>query len=755
MSDQPVPTPDAKSRAAAETASVAEVGAAVVATRRATADDPLLGCLVFLARYFERPRTAESLRAELPEHVDRMNASLFVRAASRANLQAQAVKRSLDSLTNEVLPAVLITEDAGAVVLLKWLGEGGRGLVLVPREGGAPREADLSEIKDAYAGYAILVKPQFRGLLGDAGRRVGTSEAWWWGPMASNLWIYGQVILAAIMVNLFAIATPLFIMAVYDRVLPNDAIDTLWVLAIGATTVYVFDFIMRTLRGVFVDTAGARMDVIGGGRIFDRILDLKMASAESSSGKTANTVREFESLREFLTSATLTSLVDLPFVFLFIAVLWIIAGPVALVLVLAIVAVLVVGVCVQVPLTKMVRRSYAASEAKHTVLVETVAGLETIKQVGAHGRMRKQWEESLAASADWSRRARALSLVGVNFTQFAQQMSMIGVIVVGVLAVREGTMSAGALIACVMLTGRTLAPLAQVAQLGSRFNQAIAAYKAITELMRKPVERPEDRDLLNRDTIEGAVEFRAATFAYPGSDTGALTQVSFSVKPGERVGLVGRVGSGKSTLLKLLMGLYEPTDGAVLIDGIDMRQLDPADVRHAIGAVPQEPILFRGTVRENIATAVPWADDLAVVEAAKAAGIHEFLAKHPVGYELKVGERGQGLSGGQRQAVALARALIVDPSILILDEPTSAMDNTTEAQLKAQLRRVVQGRTLFLVTHRLGLLELCDRIIVIEGGRVVSDGPRDTVIAALTGAKPPAKPAAKPAAETPQKPAAE
>lgn len=697
--------------------------------RAVTDSDALLGCLVYLSKFYERPRTIESLRSGISDYDGHMTASQFVKAAPRANLTARVVRRSFKTLDERLFPIVLITRDETALILQGSAPDGGF-LVLDPLEGSLPQEMSSQDLQARYAGYAILVRPPLRSQHHN--EADANHKSWFWGPVGKSMWLYAQVIVAAIVVNFFQLASPLFIMAVYDRVLPNQALDTLWVLAIGVFTVYAFDFIIRSLRSYFVDVAGARVDIIAQKRIFSRLIDVKLSDVKESPGEMSNTIREFEQLREFLTSATLTTLVDVPFTVLFIVALYIIAGPVAWVLVTVVIVVLVVGLAIQIPLHRLTQQAFKTNETKHSVLVESVSALETVKQVGAQGRLRKQWDNALSDSADTGRRARTLSQIGVNFTQTCHHLAIVGVVVVGVLAVQSGQMTAGAMMACVMLTGRTLAPLAQMAQLASRFNRAIAAFASLKRIMNYETESG-GRDFLAKKSFDGEIELRNVSFKYPGSAKGTLHDITCHVKPGEIVGVVGRVGSGKSTFLKLLMGLYEPDEGSVLFDGIDGRQLDPADMRAAVGCAPQEPILFRGTVRDNIATSQPWADEEAILEASRVAGVHDFIAQHPLGYELVVGDRGQGLSGGQRQAVALARALMTDPPILILDEPSSSMDNTTEAQLTEHLKEVLKGRTVFLVTHRLSLLQLVDRIMVLDQGRIVRDGPRQEVIAALGG----------------------
>ena len=442
-------------------------------------------------------------------------------------------------------------------------------------------------------------------------------------------------------------------------------------------------------------------------------------------------MREFESLRDFFTSATVVTLVDLPFVLLFVAIVWWIGGPVALVPAIAVPLVIGFGLLLQVPLNRIVRRTFQEAAQKHGVLVESISGLETIKSVGAEGRMQRNWEQFVSATAASGMRARLLAGLGVNVALLAQNLAYVGVVIFGVYRIADGLMTVGALVACTIITGRAMAPLAQVAGILTRYHQARAAYDALDRTMALEVERPAQARFLHRPQLQGEVAFREVTFAYPGQKQPALDRVSFVIRQGERVGLVGRIGSGKTTIEKLVLGLYQPDQGAVLIDGTDLRQIDPADLRRSIGCVLQDVYLFHGTIRDNIALGAPFADDQAVLRAARIAGVDDFVARHPLGFDLNVGERGERLSGGQRQAVAVARALLLDPPMLVLDEPSSAMDNGAEGRLKQRLEQILPGKTLLLVTQRASFLSMVDRLIVLDGGRVVADGARHDVLKAL------------------------
>jgi ATP-binding cassette, subfamily C, bacterial LapB len=694
----------------------------------AGADDPLLASLVLLGELLERPTSAERLVGGLPLEDGRLTPALALRAATRAGLAARLVRRPLDRISDLTLPCILLLEGRDACVLVGRSGE--QAVVALPETGGRS-ELPQVELAARYTGHALFARPELHLDRRAAHARQEPRGSWFWGTLAQAWPIYGEVLLAAVLINLFALASPLFIMNVYDRVVPNHAIETLWVLAIGVLTVFLFDFLLRNLRGYFVDSAGRIADVKLASRIFEQVLGLKMAAKPASAGAFASNLREFESLRDFLTSATLVTLVDLPFVLLFIAVVWLIGGPVALVPGLALPLVVGVGLLLQLPLNAVVRRSFQDAAQKHGVLVESINGLETIKSTGAEGRTQRLWERYVGVTAGSALRARFLASLGVNFSALAQNLVTVGVVIFGVYRIADGAMTVGALVACTIITGRAMAPLGQVAGILTRYHQARAAFDALDQVMALPNERPADARFLHRPQIHGAVAFQNVSFRYPGEKQAALAQVSFAIKPGERVGLIGRIGSGKSTVERLVLGLYEPDQGAVLLDGTDLRQIDPADLRRNVGSVLQDVVLFRGTIRDNIALGAPFADDRAVLRAAELAGAADFVARHPKGFDLDVGERGERLSGGQRQAVAVARALLLDPPILVLDEPTSAMDNDAENRLKQRLGDVLADKTLLLVTHRASLLSLVDRLIVLDGGRLLADGPKDEVLKAL------------------------
>ncbi|GJL94261.1 MAG: ABC transporter [Hyphococcus sp.] len=558
---------------------------------------------------------------------------------------------------------------------------------------------------------------------------------WLFGPVRDNAKIYGQTIMAAAIINMLALVSSFFIMTVYDRVLPNQAIESLIALTIGVVIAHVFDFTLKSLRGYFIDIAGQRLDASVGATVFDNLMTMRLDARRGATGVLAGLVKEFENLRDFFSSATLVAIVDLPFIFLFIAVIAMVGGPIAFVPLIGVLGSIAAGVIVQPLIMKRTKEAMAEGHQKNAVLIETLAGLETVKTVDAGKLMRSRWRSGVMRQAKISTMGRFLNQFAVNSAGFAQQFSQVGVVVIGVFLVGANEITMGALIASVILTGRAMGPLAQVASLLSRVNSAFTSYKALDELMTVKSEVDPARDYLVRDQLKGKIEFREVSFTYPDQTDRAIDEVSFTIEPGERVAILGKNGSGKSTIARQITGIYQPTEGSVLIDDTDIRQIRPSDLRQNIGAVLQDVCLFTGSIKENIALGLDSVSDDDILRAAKVAGVHEFVGASAGGYDQRLAERGEGLSGGQRQAIALARALAPNPSMLLLDEPSSALDNQAEAALIARLDKVMRGRTLLIVTHRMSMVRLVDRIIVLDKGRVIVDGPRDTVMRAMSSAR--------------------
>ena len=488
---------------------------------------------------------------------------------------------------------------------------------------------------------------------------------------------------------------------------------------------------MRTLRSYLIDFSGRKLDVIAARRIYDQVLNMKLSGRPRSSGSFANMLHDFNAVREFFTSATITGLVDLPFTLFFLFIIYLLGGPIVYVLLALIALVVVVGLVLQKPLKSLVRKASRSSEAKHGLLVETIQGLETVKAIGADGRFRARYGTHVGENAALGQSSRFVSGIGVNAASFCQQSASVIVVLVGMYLVQDGNLTMGALIACVILGGRALAPIGQIATLMTKYHQAEGALSTLENIMGKPLERPAHKQFLHRPDLRGKITFDKVGFQYPNIAREVLQNVSFQIEPGEKVGIIGRIGSGKSTIAKLMLGLYDPSGGAILADDTDYQQIDPADLRRNIAYIAQDVMLFSGSVRDNIAASVPHASEEAILEAAKMSGVHDFVSRHPMGYDAPVGEQGNALSGGQRQSVALARAMLLKPKIIVCDEPTNALDMQAEAKFKAYIQKEIGDKTFILITHKHNMLDMVDRLILLDQGKVIMDGPRDKVVEAL------------------------
>jgi ATP-binding cassette subfamily C protein LapB len=552
--------------------------------------------------------------------------------------------------------------------------------------------------------------------------------------MRRNKSTYSKVALAAVMINCFGLVTSLFTMTIYDRVVPNNATDSLIALSIGFAVIVVFDFMLKLLRAYFVDIAGASIDREIGETLFARLLSLRLELRKGSTGATTGLMRELEALRDFFASATMTAVVDLPFIFLTLFVVALIGGRVVLVPLAAIPVVIGVGWLTQPAMNRLSARSMGEGLQKQSVLVETVGGLETVKATGAGGLLARRWTRAVEQHSASSLRQRLISSIGITTATSAGTISYAAVVIVGVGMIAKQEMTMGGLIACSILSSRAIAPLAQISQLLSRMTSTRTAYRQLNEMMSQPPEGPAGEGLKPRG-LKGRIEFRNVGFRYPGAAERTLDGISFAVEPGEHIALLGPVGSGKSTILRLVLGLYPAEEGVVMVDGTDIRQLDPAELRRHIGVALQESVLLTGSIRENIGLGREEVDDEELLRAATLSGTHSFIGQIANGYDLRLADRGEGLSGGQRQSIALARALAGSPPIVVFDEPTSAMDTQTEMMLIQRLQDELQGRTVILVTHRPPLLQLVSRILIVERGRIVADGPRDEVLKRLTRPK--------------------
>jgi ATP-binding cassette subfamily C protein LapB len=695
---------------------------------RSQHDDPLLDGLLTLCALHQRPASRAMLTTGLPLPAQRLSPDLLSRAAARAGLQGRLLVRKLEQIPGIALPALLLLKDLRAAVLLGWDGDQAR-LLLSESDGGEVR-VSREVLTEDYSGRVFFAQPQHK-FDTHQGTLIPRARSWFRDTLKRSRWLYADAIAASLVINLIALAAPLFVMNVYDRVVPNQATATLWILAAGITGAYLFDLLLKGLRGLCLDLAGKKTDLIISATLFERIVGMSMKFRPARVGSFAQNIHEFQGMRDFLTSLTLASLIDLPFTLIILGVIAILGGHLVWIPIVAFPLALGIGHFLQKPLTATLERTMALGAERQSSLIETLAGLDAVKVNNAESERQYQWEQTIGTLSRLELRVKVLSSLAMNITLLIQQMAGVAMIAFGVYQIIDGNLSMGGLVACYMLSGRALAPLAQLSGLLTRYQQAKVTMVSVDQMMELPQERNFEERPMSRSVLQGAIELRNLDFTYPNQQTLALSNVNLSIRPGEKIGIIGRSGSGKSSLAKLLVGLYQPDSGQLLVDGVDIHQIDVSELRHNIGYVPQDIQLLAGSLRDNLVSGARYVEDEMVLQAAELAGVHEFARLHPQGYELQVGERGQNLSGGQRQNVALARALLLNPPILLLDEPTSAMDNTGEERLKQRLQAVVENKTVILVTHRASLLSLVDRLLVIDRGQILADGPKASVMEAL------------------------
>lgn len=698
-------------------------------------DDPLLQCLLASAKFHGINTTAEALTTGLPLENGRLTPSLFIRASKRAGLVCEMHSAPLEQLDHEQMPVVLLLRDDEACLLIDWNPQNKLCQVVYPNRGDATVNVSAEKLAEHYSGVAMTMQPEFQFDKRSQQNTGAVKAHWFWSVLKENVPIYRDILLASFFINLFALALPLFMRIVFDRVVPNHATETLWVLSSGVMLVLLASIALRVMRAYFLDIAGRRVDIRLSASIMERVLGARLEARASSVGAHAARLKSFETIRDFITSAAISAIIDIPFAVIFMLVIGWIAWQMIIPLIIGIVVLLAYTFLIQSKLKELTETTYRASAMRNATLVESLTGLETLKAMGAEGYMQKKWETNSSFLARVGVQQKLLISSSASFTQWAQQMAVVFIIITGVYLVIAGELSIGGLLACFILSRLAMAPFGPIAGLMAQYNNAATAMASLDEIMDSPQEHDESINFLSRENFKGDIEFKNVTFSYPGSEQEPIKGISFHIRAGEHVAILGKVGSGKSTLQKLAMGLYQPTSGSVLIDGIDMRQLNPAQFRRRVGYVPQDVTLFYGSLRENLTMAQPQADDSDVVRAAELANLTEFVNRHPQGFDMLVGERGETLSGGQRKSVALARGVIHNPPLLLMDEPTGSMDHSTEAAIIKKLSNFIEGRTLLMVTHRTSLLELMDRIIVIDNGKLVADGPKARVMEALRQGK--------------------
>jgi len=704
--------------------------------------DSLLECLVLFTKLYHKPFSAEALTAGLPIEMGKESPELFSinnakglfsRAAEKAGLKSSLLKRPISQISPLQLPMIILLSNQGSCIIDQFSKDRLQAKIIMPAEEAVEQWVDMDVLESEYIGYGFMVKKAFE-YNDESSRTLHLDQKhWFWSTVKLSTGAYKDVLYASFLINLFVLASPMFTMNVYDRVVPNNAIETLWVFAIGIVIVYILITFLKFTRTYLLESAARKSDVIMSSIIFEKVLNLKMTHHSNSVGSFASHLRDFDSIRNFLTNATMTAIIDLPFAILFLFVIGYIGGYIVLIPIITTIFIIAYAMLIKKTLRSGVESIQEANAKKNSILIESLSNIETLKTLGTLGQAQWNWEESTGEIANKSSSSRLLSASIPTITQFLIQLNTVASIVYGVYLIQAFELSMGGLIAIIILTSRVLAPMAQVASLLTNYENTKSSYETINNIINLESERPHGKKFVQKPEFTGLIEFSDVTFTYPQADIPALKNVSFTIQPGEHVAIIGRIGSGKSTIQKLLLGLYEPDSGQILIDGIDINQIDPADLRKSISYVSQDIMLFRGTVKDNILYRATHASETDMIRASRISGTYEFVKKHPKGYEMTVGDRGQGLSGGQRQSIGIARAFLLNSPIMLMDEPSNAMDQLTEAKLLEQLSINLEGKTSLLVTQKMTLLKIVSRVIVINEGRVFIDSPKESALVQLQG----------------------
>ena len=696
--------------------------------------DPLLDSLVLLTEHFGNPCSADALSAGLPLTSTNLSPELLPQAAARAGLSAKLVCKSLDELPSMLLPCILMLKDKKALVLQELNLDENIAIVSLPETGGQS-SMSIEALESNFVGYMFLIKQQYRGDRNFDVHIDNSQEHWLWQKIKNTSSIYTDVIIASIMVNIFALVSPLFVMNIYDKVVPNLAFESLWVLAIGAGIAYIFDFILKQLRGYLIDVAGKKIDIEVSSTLFSKVIGVPLEKRSPSIGGMAKQLGEFDNVREFLSSATISALVDLPFALLFMLCIWLVAGDLVLFPIVA--SVLIIGYTLanQSALRKAIDESNKFSSLRHGHLIECLSALESIKANGAEGVVQNAWQQMIGHTSTWLLKSKNITNKVLNFASFIVQISVVGVVVLGVYRVSDNLISMGGIIASVMLTARAISPVAKLAGLMTRSNQTMSALRQLDTLMAQEGEFEDKAHLVSRTKLAGNINAENISFKYPHCDHTSLYPMSIKIEQGEKIAIIGHNGSGKTTLAKLLLGLYQPSNGNIQFDGLNYQQIHPSDLRRNVGYLPQDITLFHGTIRDNILFGTCQVTEFQIIRAVQLSGVNVFTDNNSQGLDQQVGENGSALSRGQRQSIVLARAILNSPQILLFDEPTASLDARAEKQFIQAINATTQDKTLLLITHKMDLLKLVDRILVLDKGMLVMDGDKNTVLAQLKNGK--------------------
>jgi ATP-binding cassette subfamily C protein LapB len=702
--------------------------------------DSLLNILLLFCKIYHQSSSEQSISVGLPVDPSGVTKlfslgkakSLFSRAAGHAGLSSRLIERPLANISPLQLPVILLLKDQQTCILDSFSADKKQAKIILSAEEATETWVDVDVLTSQYLGFSFLLKKKYAYDTNEIRTLKFENKHWFWSSIRYSKSLYQDVFSASLLVNIFVLATPLFTMNVYDRVIPNNAMETLHVFAIGVILVYVLDVFLKFTRTHLLEKAAKKSDVIISSVLFEKVLGLKMANVPRSVGSFASTLKDFDSIRSFLTNSTMTALIDLPFAVLFLIVIYYIAGIIVLVPFTIMLVILFYALMRRKPLYEQIASSHQAAARKNAILIETLQNIETIKTQGKEGQTQWLWEEACGEIANKGLKTREMTASITTVTSFLVQLNTVFVIIIGVYLIQDLSLTMGGLIATMILSSRCVAPMGQAATLISNYEDAKASYYLLDALMKQPSERTSEKNFIELEKIKGKIEFKEVTFTYPDADVPALKNVSFIIEPGERVAIIGRIGSGKSTIEKLILKLYEPDNGSIFIDGIDIRQLDPAQLRQNIGYVAQDIQLLKGSLKDNIVGRSTHVNDQQLLDAAELSGVAEFANRHPKGYQMPIEERGSGLSGGQRQCVGIARAFLSNPAIMLLDEPSSHLDQYSESELLGKLKHNLPGKTTLLITHKMNLLTLVEKVIVIKDGQVYLSGKKEQVLSKLS-----------------------
>ncbi|KZL05442.1 Toxin RTX-I translocation ATP-binding protein [Pseudovibrio axinellae] len=688
--------------------------------------DALVESIAYICRAHGNFLSKTAITAALPLTGGKLQFSQVEKASENCGLLAQKKQIVLSEISSSNLPCLLVLHDNSLRLLVGYDGSTRQAHLLDPLDQQKPQYLSLDILQRIYSGHAIL----FSSLHArdSSGQIQDKSKHWFWSEFIQFWPDYSTVAAGTLFINGLALASPLFIMNVYDRILPNFAVASLWALTVGVVLALTGDSALKLARASILDSLGKKADQKLASKIFSHMQNIDFSTKTKSAGEYAGTVHEYEKLREFFSSTALIAFLDFCFIGVFICILFFIVGPIAWIPLLAVPLVCLINLAAQLPLERTVQTASTEGNKRQNILMETLCGHETVRALNAEAHMQARWEKSVEKSSEILRQSRHWSNLAMVGTGHVQAMVSVLIIVWGVYRVEAGAVNMGGLIAAMMLSTRVLAPISSIANALVRLRQVLHSYRQLSDLLKQPTERKAGRATSNLHSCNGKIQFQNVSFSYPLSEKPSLLYCSFTVEPGSTVGLIGSVGSGKSTVGRLINGLRYPSEGAVLIDGIDTRQFDPTDLRRFAGYMSQDNMLFQGSLRDNLCLGLPHLSDKDIEEVCIVTGLDRLINRHPSGYNLIVGENGNALSGGQRQCIALARILLRKPKILFLDEPSSHLDLSSERRLLEGLQHYNNGAlTLIISTHRPSLLKLTDRLIALDQGRIVADGPRDDV----------------------------